>query len=165
MRRLIAKVRNFTNRAVTWAITLWRTSIQARILTSVVVLSAMVIAVLGFALATIVTQRLIDAKVTAADEEIDRARVVVEQAIENSSANELQALLNVGRDALVDRAAGSGAAPLSSYEPLLVAPVPRGTVLASSPINADVPQRLHKVVKQGQIAYQVRQFSDDNGST
>ena len=102
MRRLITKLRDFTNRGVTWAVTLWRTSIQARILTSVVVLSAMVIAVLGFALATIVTQRLIDAKVTAADEEIDRARAVVERAIENSSSNELQALLNVGRDALVN---------------------------------------------------------------
>ena len=135
MRRLITKLRDFTNRGVTWAVTLWRTSIQARILTSVVVLSAMVIAVLGFALATIVTQRLIDAKVTAADEEIDRARAVVEQAIENSSSNELQALLNVGRDALVNRAAGSGAAPLTSYEPLLVAPVPRGTVLALSLIH------------------------------
>ncbi|WP_208854620.1 MtrAB system histidine kinase MtrB [Corynebacterium amycolatum] len=150
---------------MTWAVTLWRTSIQARILTSVVVLSAMVIAVLGFALATIVTQRLIDAKVTAADEEIDRARAVVEQAIENSSSNELQALLNVGRDALVNRAAGSGAAPLTSYEPLLLAPVPRGTVLASSPIKADVPERLHEVVRQGQIAYQVRQVTDNRGDT
>lgn len=165
MRRLITKLRDFTNRGVTWAVTLWRTSIQARILTSVVVLSAMVIAVLGFALATIVTQRLIDAKVTAADEEIDRARAVVEQAIENSSSNELQALLNVGRDALVNRAAGSGAAPLTSYEPLLVAPVPRGTVLASSPIKADVPERLHEVVRQGQIAYQVRQVTDNRGDT
>lgn len=165
MRRLITKLRDFTNRGVTWAVTLWRTSIQARILTSVVVLSAMVIAVLGFALATIVTQRLIDAKVTAADEEIDRARAVVEQAIENSSSNELQALLNVGRDALVNRASGSGAAPLTSYEPLLVAPVPRGTVLASSPIKADVPERLHEVVRQGQIAYQVRQVTDNRGDT
>lgn len=165
MRRLITKLRDFTNRGVTWAVTLWRTSIQARILTSVVVLSAMVIAVLGFALATIVTQRLIDAKVTAADEEIDRARAVVERAIENSSSNELQALLNVGRDALVNRAAGSGAAPLTSYEPLLVAPVPRGTVLASSPIKAEVPERLHEVVRQGQIAYQVRQVTDNRGDT
>ena len=80
MRRLITKLRDFTNRGVTWAVTLWRTSIQARILTSVVVLSAMVIAVLGFALATIVTQRLIDAKVTAADEEIDRCLLYTSDA-------------------------------------------------------------------------------------
>ncbi|MDO5030204.1 MAG: MtrAB system histidine kinase MtrB [Corynebacterium sp.] len=150
---------------MTWAITLWRTSIQARILTSVVVLSAMVIAVLGFALATIVAQRLIDAKVTAADEEIDRARAVVEQAIENSTANELQALLNIGRDALVNRTSNAGSAPLTSYEPLLLAPVPRGTVLATSPSGTEVPQRLHDIVRQGQIAYQVRQVPDENGGT
>lgn len=165
MRRLITKLQDLTNRFLTWAITLWRTSIQARILTSVVVLSAMVIAVLGFALATIVAQRLIDAKVTAADEEIDRARAVVEQAIENSTANELQALLNVGRDALVNRTSNAGSASLTSYEPLLLAPVPRGTVLATSPANADVPQRLHDIVRQGQIAYQVRQVPDENGGT
>lgn len=165
MRRLITKLQNLTNRFLTWAITLWRTSIQARILTSVVVLSAMVIAVLGFALATIVAQRLIDAKVTAADEEIDRARAVVEQAIENSTANELQALLNIGRDALVNRTSNAGSAPLTSYEPLLLAPVPRGTVLATSPSGTEVPQRLHDIVRQGQIAYQVRQVPDENGGT
>ncbi len=113
-------------------ITLWRTSIQTRILTSVVLLSAAVIAIVGFALASLVAQRLVDSKVSAADEEIDRARVVVEQAIENSAANELQALLNVGREALVDRAAGANSSgALTSYEPLLVAPVSRGTTMAS----------------------------------
>lgn len=165
MGQIISQVRSRTDRAVSWGVTLWRTSIQTRILTSVVLLSALVIAIVGFALASMVAQRLVDAKVSAADEEVDRARVVVEQAIENSAANELQALLNVGREALVDRAAGTSSGALTSYEPLLVAPVPRGTTVASSPIDADIPQRLHDIVRQGQIAYQVREVTGHDGST
>ena len=164
MRRLISKAQSLTNRFVSWAITLWRTSIQARILTSVVVLSAIVIATLGFGLATLVAQRLLDSKVAVANEEIDRARATVEMSIENSPEMDLQALLNVTRSDLVDRFSGADASSLTISEPLLVAPAPDSAELVSSPVNVEIPEQLRAVVHQGQVAYQTMTMTGENGN-
>ena len=79
---------------------MWRTSLQMRVVTSVMMVSVLVVGILGFALVSIVAQRLMDAKFTVANEEIDRARGVVEQQIAASGADGLQARLNVGREVL-----------------------------------------------------------------
>ena len=71
---------------------------------TVLLVSAVVMSVLGFTLATVVTQRIAQAKIDAASVEIDRARVVVEEQIDTSaSTSSLQARLNSARASLTQR--------------------------------------------------------------
>ena len=163
MRQSSASLKGRASSTVQWAVEQWRTSIQLRVLTSVVVVSATVVAFVGFALASLVAQSLLDSKVNAADEEIDRARSIVEQAIETSGASTLQAQLNVGRDALMERVAQDSGGALSTYEPLLLAPVTRDNSIVSSPINAEVPTYLREMVLQNQVAYQVTEYENQSG--
>ncbi|MEJ6019079.1 MtrAB system histidine kinase MtrB [Corynebacterium sp. H113] len=144
---------------------LWRTSIQMRVVTSVMAVSVLVIGILGFALVSIVAQRLLDAKSSVASEEIDRARVVVEQSIESASTNELQAQLNLGREALAERSAAADKGALTVYEPVLIAPTGHGDEIASSPTDAKIPEPLRNVVKQDQIAYQYSTIESPNGTS
>lgn len=164
MKSVFAKIRTYFKRVFRSIGYLWRTSIQMRIVTSVMVVSILVIGILGFALASIVAQRLLDSKLTVATEEMERARTVVEQSIENTTAGELQAVLNVGRDALVDRATSTRSGSLTVYEPILVAPRPGMTDTVSSPVDAQISDQLRSVVQQGQVAYQYTKLTARDGS-
>lgn len=131
----------------------WRTSLQVRVVTSVMVVSVLVVGMLGFALVSIVAQRLLDAKFNAANEEIDRARTVVEQTIAASGADGVQAKLNAGREALSDRETATSTGSATIYEAVLIAPGPDGSDVRS-PNDGFVPGQLRPFIQQGQVSFQ-----------
>ncbi|MFD5868043.1 MtrAB system histidine kinase MtrB [Corynebacterium sp. NPDC060344] len=141
----------------------WRTSLQVRVVTSVMVVSVLVVGMLGFALVSIVAQRLLDAKFTVANEEIDRARVAVEQTIAASGADGTQAKLNVGREAIADRETGSASGAATVYEAVLIAPGADGEAVRS-PVDGYVPTQLRPFIQQGQISYQYATMDARDGS-
>ena len=141
----------------------WRTSLQVRVVTSVLVVSGLVIGVLGFLLVSLVAQRLLEAKYTVADEEIDRARLVVEQRIAAADADGLQARLNIAQDALTDRNAPGGGTGIV-YEAILVARDQDGNDVVSPP-GAVVPPQLKEYVDQDQVSYQYATMPDGKGGT
>lgn len=59
----------------------WRRSLQLRVVVSTLSLSLIVIVILGVVLTSQITDRLLEAKITAATEEMDRARGVVEDQL------------------------------------------------------------------------------------
>ena len=108
---------------------------------------------LAYILVSIVTQRLIDAKVDVAKTEIDRARVTVEQQLSATSmSSSTQVRINSARAALTARSNGSSDSQ-AVYEPILVVDSP-GDAIIKAPENAQIPDRLRSFVSQGQVAYQ-----------
>lgn len=59
----------------------WRRSLQLRVIVSTLTLSLIVITILGVVLTSQITDRLLDAKINAAVEEMDRARNSVESQL------------------------------------------------------------------------------------
>ncbi len=147
-------------RRILWS---WRTSLQVRVVTSVMVVSVLVVGMLGFALVSIVAQRLLDAKFNVANEEIDRARVVVEQTIAASGADGVQAKLNAGREAIADRETGTSTGAATVYEAVLIAPGADGEAVRS-PVDGYVPTQLRPFIQQGQISYQYATMDARDGS-
>lgn len=141
----------------------WRTSLQVRVVTSVMVVSVLVVGMLGFALVSIVAQRLLDEKFNVANEEIDRARVLVEQAIAASGADGTQAKLNAGREAMAEREMGTSNSSSTVYEVVLIAPGTDGEAVRS-PVDGYVPTQLRPFIQQGQISYQYATMDGRDGS-
>ena len=56
----------------------WRRSLQLRVVVSTLTLSLVVILILGVVLTSQITDRLLEAKLSAATEELDRSRTTVE---------------------------------------------------------------------------------------
>lgn len=131
----------------------WRTSLQVRFVGTVLLVSTIVMLVLGFTLATVVSQRIAQTKIDAASIEIDRARAVVEEAIDTTGAtSSLQARLNSARASLTQRTQ-QGSDIANVYEPVLYVESSLG-VVTSSPESYVVPERLVEYVSQGNVAYQ-----------
>ena len=119
---------------------------------------------LAYILVSIVTQRLIDAKVDVAKTEIDRARVTVEQQLSATSmSSSTQVRINSARAALTARSNGSSDSQ-AVYEPILVVDSP-GDAIIKAPENAQIPDRLRSFVSQGQVAYQFATPTREDNST
>ncbi|MBV7294817.1 HAMP domain-containing histidine kinase [Corynebacterium sp. TAE3-ERU12] len=134
--------------------TVWRTSLQARVIIPVLIVTSLVVGVVGVGLVSIVTSRLLDQKLAVANEEIDRARITVEQEVSELSADTLQAQLNVVREALVDRNETGDQGLLAVYQPVLIAPGDTPGSIVSSPGNLQIPKELRAFVQQNQVSYQ-----------
>ena len=134
-----------------------------RVIGSIFVASAVVMLILGMALISVVTSRLVDAKLDIANSEIDRARVSVERQIDATSATStLQVRLNSARASLTQRTSQTDTAAV--YEPVLVVSNPDGTTTAS-PEGYRVPEKLRRFVSEDQISYQFTTIDRDDGST
>jgi two-component system sensor histidine kinase MtrB len=150
-RRVLAAVStDFTTR--------WRRSLQLRVVVSTLALSTVVVAVLGLVLLSQITDRLLEAKITAATEEIDRARSTVAMELAGADASiSLLSRLNLARSRLTvpgvggSDASGGGA---GAFDPVLIVAGdgPRGDV-TSGPAS-DVPTELRQFVQRGQLTYQ-----------
>ncbi|MBG6123157.1 two-component system sensor histidine kinase MtrB [Corynebacterium aquatimens] len=127
----------------------------------VLIVSSVVMLVLGLALASVFTQRLVEAKLRTAEEDLVRARQTVEQQISlSNSSSTLQTRLNAARSSLTQR---SQAGEVSSvYDPVLVAPQEDGTLVVS-PEGYTIPPRLVEFVEQGQISYQFSTITPESG--
>jgi two-component system sensor histidine kinase MtrB len=134
---------------------IWRRSLQLRVVVLTLGLSAVVILVLGFVLTSQITNRVLDVKVRAATEEVDRARNTVSGIVSGEEARSLDSSLQLARNTLISKpgqTSGSGLA--GAFDAVLVVPGdgPREAT-AAGPVD-QIPRTLRDFVKAGQVSYQ-----------
>lgn len=143
----------------------WRRSLQLRVVVLTLGLSLAVIMVLGFVLTSQITDRILEVKVRAATEEIERARNTVSGIVGGEETRSLDSSLQLARNTLTsktDPAAGGGLA--GTFDAVLVVPGdgPRAAT-AAGPID-EVPKSLRDFVKAGQVSYQYATVRTDGFS-
>nr|WP_323137800.1 MtrAB system histidine kinase MtrB [Nocardia sp. alder85J] len=142
----------------------WRRSLQLRVVVSTLTLSLIVIVILGVVLTSQITDRLLDAKINAAVEEMGRARSTVEtqlNGVHDSSTQ--QSRLD---DALRALSSGSspqaGSAAAGSFDAALLMTNDNGQEITAGPTQ-EVPAELRRFVQQNQVSYQFATVSDADG--
>lgn len=148
-------------RAVSYA---WRRSLQLRVVSLTLGLSLVVIMVLGFVLTSQITDRILEVKVRAATEEIERARDTVGGIVGGEETRSLDSSLQLARNTLIDRKADSGPGLAGAYDAVLVVPGdgPRAAT-AAGPVQ-QVPEALRDFVQAGQVSYQYATVHTDGFS-
>ncbi|MBO0852804.1 MAG: HAMP domain-containing histidine kinase [Nocardia sp.] len=142
---------------------MWRRSLQLRVVVSTLTLSLIVITILGVVLTSQITDRLLDAKVNAAVEEMGRARLTVESQLTGVTDSTAQAARL--RDAVPAPAGGGGAASsggAGSYDVALSLAGNGQQAVTAGPIS-EVPGELRRFVQQNQLSYQFATISDPDG--
>jgi two-component system, OmpR family, sensor histidine kinase MtrB len=144
---------------------LWRRSLQLRVIVSTLTLSLIVITILGVVLTSQITDRLLDAKINAAVEEMDRARNTVENQLAGvHDIGTQQQRLADARDALSNRGGtGQSIGAAGSFDSALS--IVGGTPLqqiSTGPIQ-EVPAELRRFVERNQVSYQFATVSDADG--
>ena len=133
----------------------WRRSLQLRVISLTLGMSLAVILVLGFVLTSQVTNRVLDVKVRAATEQIERARNTVSGIVSGEEARSLDSSLQLARNTLTSKTdPTSGAGLAGAFDAVLVVPGygPRPAA-AAGPVD-QLPDALRDFVKAGQVAYQ-----------
>ncbi|WP_043809830.1 MtrAB system histidine kinase MtrB [Rhodococcus triatomae] len=159
---LLRRFRN-TSRALAH---LWRRSLQLRVVVSTLSLSLIVITILGVVLTSQITDRLLEAKISAATEEIDRARGTVQSELAGTDESAaLSTRLDAARASLTNRNSDSGPASgaAGTFDTVLIAGTddPAGEPTAGP---ADqIPRNLRDFVHNGQISYQFTTVADPDG--
>lgn len=144
---------------------LWRRSLQLRVIVSTLTLSLIVITVLGVVLTSQITDRLLDAKINAAVEEMDRARNTVQSQLAGvHDISSQQQRLADARDALSSRGSGgqAGGAAGSFDSALSMVGGTRQQQITVGPIE-EVPAELRRFVQRNQVSYQFTTVSDSDG--
>ncbi|WP_026256323.1 MtrAB system histidine kinase MtrB [Mycobacterium sp. 155] len=133
---------------------IWRRSLQLRVVTLTLGLSLAVILVLGFVLTSQITDRILEVKVKAATEEVERARNTVSGIVGGEESRSLDSSLQLARNTLIDRKADVRGDLAGAFDAVLVVPGdgPRAAT-AAGPV-AQVPNALRDFVKAGQVSYQ-----------
>ncbi|MCC9182772.1 MtrAB system histidine kinase MtrB [Mycolicibacterium mageritense] len=132
----------------------WRRSLQLRVVSLTLGLSLAVILVLGFVLTSQITDRVLEVKVKAATEEVERARNTVSGIVGGEESRSLDSSLQLARNTMIDRKADVGADLAGAFDAVLVVPGdgPRAAT-AAGPVQ-QVPNALRDFVKAGQVSYQ-----------
>ncbi len=134
---------------------LWRRSIQLRVVVSTLLLSLIVLLVLAFVLSSQIANRLLDSKLKAATEEIDRTRIAVERDLTGADASTtLVNRLQQTRSVLTDRNdSGGSSGAVGSFDTVLL--VQGGGTQPATGVGpvSDIPANLRRMVSTGQIAY------------
>jgi len=133
----------------------WRRSLQLRVVVLTIGLSLAVILALGFVLTSQITNRVLEVKVRAATEEIERARNTVSGVVGGEETRSLDSSLQLARNTLTsktDPTSGTGLA--GAFDAVLVVPGdgPRAAT-AAGPVD-QIPDALRDFVKAGQVSYQ-----------
>ncbi len=135
----------------------WRRSLQLRVVTLTLGLSLLVIMALGFVLTSQITDRVLDAKVHAATEEIERARTTVSGIVGGEESRSLDSSLQLARNTLTDRKTdggiGSGLVG-GTFDAVLVVPGDGPRAATSAGPVTQIPESLRDFVKAGQVSYQ-----------
>ena len=141
-----------------------RRSLQLRVVSLTLGLSLAVIMVLGFVLTSQITDRILEVKVGAATEEIERARTTVSGVVGGEETRSLDSSLQLARNTLIDRKADTGPVLAGTFDAVLVVPGdgPRAAT-AAGPID-QVPNTLREFVKAGQVSYQYATVHTDGFS-
>jgi two-component system sensor histidine kinase MtrB len=134
----------------------WRRSLQLRVVVLTMGLSLAVILVLGFVMTSQITDRVLDVKVRAANEEIDRARNTVNGMVGGEETRSLDSSLQLARNTLTDRktdpTAGGGVA--GTFDAALVVPGDGPRAATSAGPVQQIPATLRGFIKAGQVSYQ-----------
>src|SRR6202035_2357398 len=110
----------------------WRRSLQLRVLALTLGMSLAVILALGFVLTSQVTNRVLDVKVRAAIEQIERARTTVAGIVSGDETRSLDSSLQLARSTLTSKTdPASGAGLAGAFEAVLM--VPGGGPPAATP--------------------------------
>ena len=135
---------------------IWRRSLQLRVVVLTLGLSAAVIVALGFVLTSQITNRVLDVKVHAATEELDRARNTISGTVSGEEARSLDSSLQLARNTLISKTGqSSGAALAGTFDAVLMVPGdgPRAATAAPygpTPQNvASVSERRRSSVRYG----------------
>ncbi|MBF6327166.1 HAMP domain-containing histidine kinase [Nocardia transvalensis] len=141
----------------------WHRSLQLRVVVSTVTLSLIVIAILGLVLTDQITTRLLDAKVSAAVEEMGRARNTVESQMAGAHDTSTQrARLEDARRSLSTGNGTQSAGAAGSYDVALVMMGAGQQELATGSMQ-EIPGELRRFVQQGQVSRQFTTVSDADG--
>src|ERR1700753_2075843 len=133
----------------------WRRSLQLRVISLTLGMSLAVILVLGVVLTSQVTNRVLDVKVRAATEQIDRARDTVSGIVSGEEARSLESSLQLARNTLTSKTdPTSGAGLAGALATVLVVPGDGPRPAASAGPVDQLPETLREFVKAGQVAYQ-----------
>ncbi|MDG3012999.1 MtrAB system histidine kinase MtrB [Speluncibacter jeojiensis] len=144
----------------------WRRSLQFRVVVSTLTLSLIVILILGFVLSSQITDRMLETKVGAATEEIDRARGTVERVLANSDeSTSTESRLEVAKAALIDPSAESqSSGGAGAFDPVLVASSSApGRSTSAGPVG-EIPKTLRSFVQAGQVSYQYSSVPGPDGA-
>ncbi|GAB2726136.1 MtrAB system histidine kinase MtrB [Nocardia thraciensis] len=142
---------------------MWRRSLQLRVVVSTLTLSLIVITILGVVLTSQITDRLLDAKINAAVEEMSRARNTVENQMTGVHDSSTQAIrLQDALGALSSGSTSQSAGAAGSYKAALAMVGDGQQELTAGPIQ-DVPAELRRFVQQNQVSYQFTTVSDPEG--
>ncbi|MGY4710184.1 MtrAB system histidine kinase MtrB [Mycolicibacterium sp. CBM1] len=134
---------------------IWRRSLQLRVVVLTLGLSAAVILVLGFVLTSQITNRVLDVKVHAATEELDRARNTVSGIVSGEEARSLDSSLQLARNTLISKTGqSSGAALAGTFDAVLMVPGDGPRAATAAGPDEQIPKSLREFVKAGQVSYQ-----------
>ncbi len=142
---------------------MWRRSLQLRVVVSTLTLSLIVITILGVVLTSQITDRLLDGKISAAVDEMTRARAVVESQLAGVHDSTTQAgRLEAARNALSSGSSGQTGGEAGSFNDALTMIGENAQPLSDGPLG-EVPNELRRFVQQGQVSYQFATVSDPDG--
>jgi two-component system, OmpR family, sensor histidine kinase MtrB len=133
----------------------WRRSLQLRVVVLTLGLSLAVLLVLGFVLTSQITDRVLDVKVRAATEQIERARGTVGGIVGGEETRSLDSSLQLARNTLTSKTGpSSGVGLAGAFDAVLLVPGdgPRAATSAG-PVD-QIPSGLREFVKAGQVSYQ-----------
>ncbi|MFD4469025.1 MtrAB system histidine kinase MtrB [Rhodococcus sp. NPDC058505] len=159
-------LRRFRNTSVALA-HLWRRSLQLRVVVSTLTLSLVVITILGVVLTSQITDRLVEAKLSAATEEMDRARGTVQSYLAGTDETaSISTRLEGARSSLTARSSDSGPASgaAGTFDPVLIARGDPAAEPSAGPVD-QIPHSLREFVLNGQVSYQFSTVSDPDGYT
>lgn len=141
----------------------WRRSLQLRVVVSTLTLSLIVITILGVVLTSRITDRLLDAKINAAVEEMARARNTVQSTLTGVHDSSTQlARLEDARRALAGGGGAQSGGEAGSYNSALAMVGDSQSELSAGPIQ-EIPPELRHFVQERQISYQFAPVSDPDG--
>ncbi|AQT81234.1 two-component sensor histidine kinase [Mycolicibacterium litorale] len=144
---------------------IWRRSLQLRVVVLTLGLSAAVIVVLGFVLTSQITNRVLDVKVHAATEELDRARNTVSGIVSGEEARSLDSSLQLARNTLISKTGqSSGAALAGTFDAVLMVPGDGPRAATAAGPDEQIPKSLRDFVKAGQVSYQYSTVHTDTFS-
>ncbi|QNG24657.1 HAMP domain-containing histidine kinase [Rhodococcus triatomae] len=144
----------------------WRRSLQLRVVVSTLSLSLIVIVVLGVVLTSQITERMLETKISAAIEELERSRMTVESQLAGSDgSSSLEVQLESARSALTNRDPDSGetSGSAGTFDPVLIVSGDGPRAPTSVGASEQIPQSLRDFVQAGQISYQYATVNDPAG--
>lgn len=132
---------------------IWRRSLQLRVVVLTLGLSAAVILALGFVLTSQITNRVLEDKVRAATQEVERARNTVSGIVSGEEARSVESSLQLARNTLISKT-GQTSGLAGTFDAVLIAPGEGPREAASAGPVDQIPGGLRQFVGAGQVSYQ-----------